>query len=559
MKLSFLAPALLVGSTVLAQQPQIVDQNGYDIAVLRAEIGTQHIAMQPGTSANFTVNLAGCQAENRQSVNDPDEGAYDIVTLDCTAEAERLLGMPILGQYIAYNVHTAPLAQGGQINTQTLSGATCRWAEIDTVSDQAALGNAKGVGFNTTFNGGGNTFIPKGNLVPVTVSGAPATATLAFNGKPALVHRFGAIVGCASEQALASYEFKPYMDFEPAGAPVYHVWETFSGNHSLQLTQNEAWSVPALVSSTNLDASFFATPLPPQADAQITNGNAEFGNYVEYAINHNNGNVSMTWGTPGGPFATLDPSAFVVLTATPGQPASQIEVNYLASQATRPPGLSSQPSPMSFPSGYTLELDYQVGASAPQSAQGLVGGSCFGLLDKCFQLPLPAQAAQVTYSFKWTNTQSGQTWIDDNRGQKYRFQAVAAPETQIAVAEAGTVQVNGTLAAGGAFTINYDGNRALTELRQAGISPGFVTVTAAITFTGSAGTSTVNLPLRALYPQNSGGPVPNYIDQIDGVIPAAIPAGTTGIQLSFQIANSVEGQPSGSTVESGSQFSFAIK
>ena len=175
----------------------IVNQDRDDVTVLRA------------STSPLTLNTAGCTA-------------IDNVSVDCTGALEQAAGAPAF--------HRLVLASGQNV-------AGCALLRVTTVSKDAALPTASGIGFWSTQATDGNLAAgDSGRFVAKAAFRATGTATLK-NAAPATLHEFVGVSNCPlGPGSSVARLFKPYMQFDgAANGTIFRNWD-LAENHRISTT-----------------------------------------------------------------------------------------------------------------------------------------------------------------------------------------------------------------------------------------------------------------------------------------------------------------------------------
>ncbi len=167
----------------------VVDQRSDDLSVLRAN----------ATDAIGGDGAPGFREAECTPIND--------WSMDCTSAFEARYGVPALHR----------------ISVPRLSGHFyCRVLYVETATKQGALDVSDGIGFFYRGYGSEGRFVPRDRLVQV------GTATR-LDGAPMAVHRFAGFANCwngsASSSSLATYTFKPFVQFDSHDGTLYRNWD----------------------------------------------------------------------------------------------------------------------------------------------------------------------------------------------------------------------------------------------------------------------------------------------------------------------------------------------
>ena len=155
----------------------IVNQDRDDVTVVRA------------STSPLNLNMAACTPIDASSV-------------DCTSSLEQAAGAPSL--------HRVILAAG-----QDPEG--CALLRVTTVSDDAALANAAGIGFWSAQGAEGNVAPENSGRFLLKAALKPMGAATLQRGSPATLHEFAGLTNCAlGQESSMERLFKPYLQFERA-------------------------------------------------------------------------------------------------------------------------------------------------------------------------------------------------------------------------------------------------------------------------------------------------------------------------------------------------------
>jgi hypothetical protein len=220
----------LVAVSVSYAQAATIDQESGDTTVLKS------------FNTGVSIGSGGGAQSIDLNVCDKLEGGETYAYFECTRAIESAIAAShpeIVGPVLGRNVVAAERSSSN--DAWRVNQYFCRLLEIQTVTRNAALQNAEGIGFSYE---GAFSFIPLEKLVAI------GTATLR-NGETATLHRFQAPAFCwrgsATSSSRATYDFKPFLQFKAANGDVFRNWDSVPQNYAVGrvgfngTTSNGSW------------------------------------------------------------------------------------------------------------------------------------------------------------------------------------------------------------------------------------------------------------------------------------------------------------------------------
>lgn len=221
--------ALMAVSTASAHAATI-DQESGDTTVLKAF--NTGVAIGVGSGA-LPIDLSLCYKV---------EGSETYGYFECARAMEKAIAAShpeIVGPIIGRSIVAAERSSNDQ--EWQVNQYFCRLLEIQTVTRNAALQSAEGIGFSYD---GSISFSALDRLVAI------GTATLR-NGESATIHRFQAPAFCwrgsATSSSRATYDFKPFLQFKAVNGDVFRNWDAVPQNYAVGrvgfngTTSNGSW------------------------------------------------------------------------------------------------------------------------------------------------------------------------------------------------------------------------------------------------------------------------------------------------------------------------------